>query len=59
LADVGRLTGRTIELDILFPHNHYSVGKMEKDEVNAKNDSFYGVDYETYLKRQQNNFGLN
>jgi glycosyltransferase involved in cell wall biosynthesis len=59
LADVGRLTGRTITLDLLFPHNHYSVGKMEKDAVNEENDSHYGVDYQTYLKRQQSNFGLN
>lgn len=59
LADVGQILGRTITLDILFPHNHYSVGKMERDEVNNENDSFYGVDHQTYSRRKAINFDLN
>lgn len=58
LAEVGHILGRTINLDILFPHNHYSVGKGVKDSVNEENDSFYGVDGETFLKRKALNFGL-
>lgn len=58
LALVGKILGKTITLDVLFQHNHYSTGANPKDEVNQKNDSFMMVDRETFKARKEKNFGL-
>lgn len=58
LAEIGKRTGRTITLPLKFPHNHYSTGKSQKDDVNRRNDSFMMVDGETFRKRKAQNFGL-
>lgn len=59
LADVGRLLGRTITLNMEFPHRHYSTGQMKRDATNVQNDSFYKVDELTYRQRKNAAFNLN
>lgn len=59
LADVGQMLGRTIELDLMFPHRHYSTGKMKRDATNVRNDSFYKQDEITYRQRRNASFNLN
>lgn len=58
LADVGQLLGKTVTLDLHFPHRHYSTKAMKRDATNIQNDSFYGVDGETYKKRKARNFDI-
>lgn len=47
-----------IRNDLVFTHNHYSVGKSEKDCVNTKADLTFQQGEKVYLERVKNNFGL-
>jgi len=44
--------------DLIFPHNHYSTGKVEKDEVNTRADNTWGQGEFVYLSQVKMNFGL-
>lgn len=44
--------------DLVFTHNHYSVGKSEKDCVNTKADLTWNQGEKVYLERVKNNFGI-
>lgn len=44
--------------DLVFTHNHYSVGKSEKDCVNTKADLTWQQGEKVYLERVKNNFGI-
>lgn len=58
LADVGKVLGKTITLDLTFPHRHYSTGKMKKDATNIQNDSHFNNDRVIYEKHKADNWGL-
>lgn len=58
LADVGKVLGKTISLDLTFPHRHYSTGKMKKDATNIQNDSHFNNDRIIYEKHKAANWGL-
>ncbi len=45
-------------LDILFPHNHYTTKKNQKDEVNVQNDATWAEGERIYLEGLKNNFGI-
>ncbi len=47
-----------IRNDIVFRHNHYSIGGNKKDAVNVKADSTWKHGEERYLIRCRNKFGL-
>lgn len=47
-----------IRNDLVFTHNHYSVGKSEKDCVNTKADLTWSQGEKVYLERVKNNFGI-
>ena len=44
--------------DLVFTHNHYSIGKSEKDCVNTKADLTWNQGEKVYLERVKNNFGI-
>ncbi len=44
--------------DLVFTHNHYSIGKSEKDCINTKADLTWQQGEKVYLERVKNNFGL-
>ena len=44
--------------DLVFTHNHYSIGKSEKDCVNTKADLTWNQGEKVYLERVNNNFGI-
>lgn len=52
------LMGKVVTLDLVFPHNHYTSGRMKKDEVNVENDSTWAEGERIYLDGVQNNFGV-
>lgn len=47
-----------IRNDIVFKHNHYSIGGQPKDEVNKKADSTWAQGEKVYLQRCKEKFGL-
>lgn len=55
---VADLTGRKINLDIPFTHNHYSTGKSVRDEVSIKADSTWDQGEKLFLERAKRNFDL-
>lgn len=55
---VADLTGRKIELDIPFAHNHYSTGKTQKDEVNERADKTWSQGEKLFIERYKKNFDL-
>lgn len=55
---VADLTGRKINLDIPFTHNHYSTGRSVKDEVSIKADATWNQGESLFLERAKRNFDL-
>lgn len=55
---VGHMLGRVITLPLLFPHNHYTTGKMQMDAINEKNNSTWAHGQRTLDRRALNNFGI-
>lgn len=55
---VAHMLGKVIDLDISFPHNHYSVGGMVKDAINIKNDLTWEQGLNNLNARKKINFGL-
>ena len=49
---------RLVNMDLLFDHKHYSVGKMAKDATNMRSDSTYQQGEALYIKRFKENFGV-
>ena len=55
---VADMLGRKIDLNILFPHNHYSIGKSVKDEVSDKADKTWNQGEALFIDRASKDFGL-
>jgi len=55
---VGHMLGRVIDLPLLFPHNHYTTGAMQMDDINVKNNSTWAHGQATLDRRSLNNFGI-
>lgn len=58
LSCVADLTGRRINANIPFKHNHYSVTKEAKDEVSIKADSTWNQGEKLFLERYKRQFNL-
>lgn len=61
MTDVGHILNKVINLKDgvhKFIHNHYSLGYMVKDEINAKNDATWTQGETLYYSRKSNNFYL-
>ena len=58
MTHVADLLGKKVYVNALFPHNHYTVGGMQKDEVNAQNDSSWAQGEARYLSMIPTNFGI-
>jgi len=55
---VGHMLGRVIDLPLVFPHNHYTVGGMQMDAINAKNNATWAHGASTLERRAKDNFGI-
>lgn len=55
---VADLTGRKIEIDVPFLHNHYSTGKSVKDAVSDKADKTWSQGEKLFIERYKRNFDL-
>jgi hypothetical protein len=58
LTCVADITGRKITSNLLFPHNHYSIGKSVLDSVYSKNDRTNEQGEKLFLERYARNFDL-
>jgi hypothetical protein len=58
LTCVADIIGRKITSNLLFPHNHYSIGKSVKDEVSIKADSTQAQGEKLFIERYKRNFDL-
>lgn len=58
MTAVAHMTGKVIESDIIFRHNHYIVGGMKKDAINIKNDATWQQGEKLFKERLAVNFGL-
>ena len=61
MTDVGHLLGKVIDLKSdtnVFKHNHYTVGGMQKDVINEKNDATWVQGENLYYSRKANQFYL-
>lgn len=59
MTAVGHLLGKVITLPLMFPHNHYTIGKSPKDSINQRNDSTWNQGASLYSERLRTNFGIN
>lgn len=58
LAEVGKKLGKTITLDLEFPHIHYIKGLAKMDEVNVKNNAYFEQDKKAYFELKKRNYDL-
>lgn len=58
LSAVADLTQRVIKCDIVFKHNHYSVGGMQKDSLSERADATWSQGEKLFIERVKSNFGL-
>jgi len=58
MSCVGHMLGRTINLDILFPHRHYTTRTTKRDAINIKNDQTFGTGANIFKERKRINFGI-
>jgi hypothetical protein len=58
LTHIADLLGRVVNIPMLFSHNHYTTGKMKRDEVNIANDKTWMQGENLYIKHVKSNFGL-
>jgi hypothetical protein len=58
MTAVAHMLGRNLDVDILFPHLHYTTGKFVKDEISLRNDSSYPQGKKVFDIRLRNNFGI-
>lgn len=55
---VADLIGKKIVSDLMFKHNHYSVGGIQKDETSVRADNTWGEGERKFMDRWQKNFGV-
>lgn len=58
LTCVADITGRKITSNLLFPHNHYSIGKSVKDEISIRADATQQEGERLFIERYKRNFDL-
>lgn len=61
MTEVGHILGRVIDLrddKYVFSHLHYTAGKMQKDEINEKNDATWNQGEALFNSRKEKNFYL-
>lgn len=52
------LMGKVVDLNLKFPHNHYTTGINPRDEVNGENDASWAEGERIYLEGLKDNFGV-
>lgn len=55
---VAELTGCLVKMNLSFPHNHYSIGKSEKDYVSERADATFEEGKKLFIERLKSDFEL-
>lgn len=58
MTHVAHMLGKVIDVDMKIPHNHYTTGKVKRDDINKKNDATWAQGEKLYLERLMRNFDL-
>jgi len=58
MTAVALMIGKYIKSDLVFPHNHYSTGKFQKDEISVRNDLTWRQGETLFNERLKTNFGI-
>lgn len=58
MTAVAEMTGKVVQSDVMFRHNHYMVGGMKKDAINEKNNATWQQGEKLFNERKAINFGL-
>jgi hypothetical protein len=58
MTAVAHMLGRAITLPLMFPHNHYSTGKFERDAVTLRNNATWQQGERVFNERLKSNFGI-
>lgn len=58
MTAVAHMLGRNLDVDLLFPHNHYTTKKFKKDSISVRNDATYPQGKKVFDSRLRNNFGI-
>ena len=58
MTAVAHMLGKAITLPIMFPHNHYTTGKFERDGITIRNNSTWQQGELLLNQRLKTNFGI-
>lgn len=58
MTAVAHMIGKVITLPIMFPHNHYTTGKFERDAITIRNNSTWQQGELLLNQRLKTNFGI-
>jgi hypothetical protein len=58
MTAVAHMLGKVITLPLVFPHNHYSTGKFERDAVTLRNNATWQQGERVFNERLKSNFGI-
>lgn len=58
MTAVAHMLGKAITLPILFPHNHYTTGKFQRDKITLKNNATWQQGERVFNERLKTNFGI-
>ena len=58
MTAVAHMLGKVITLPLVFPHNHYTTGKFQRDAVTLRNNATWQQGERVFNERLKNNFGI-
>lgn len=58
MTAVAHMLGRAITLPLVFPHNHYTTGRFERDAITLRNNATWQQGELVFNQRLKTNFGI-
>ena len=58
MTAVAHMLGKSVTLPLVFPHNHYTTGKFQRDAVTLRNNATWQQGERVFNERLKTNFGI-
>jgi hypothetical protein len=58
MTAVAHMLGKAITLPLVFPHNHYTTGKFERDAITLRNNATWQQGEKVFNEHLKTNFGI-
>lgn len=58
MTAVAHMLGKAITLPLVFPHNHYTTGRFERDAITLRNNATWQQGEKVFNERLKTNFGI-